>query len=92
MTDTPAPRTRCRRLLADSVEKVLRNAHAYFLRVTGAVDAVKRGGTTSIYVGSLCDLPSFAGKAFLVRVRPELISARFLRRHYFRLFQQYRPR
>ena len=30
-------------------------------------------------------------KAFLAGVRPELISARFLRWYYFRLSQQYRP-
>ncbi len=54
---------------AGSVEKVLCGAQAYFLRATGAVDAVRQGGATSIYAGSLCDLPSFAVKAFLAAVR-----------------------
>lgn len=49
-------------------------------------------GTTSIYTGSLCGLPSFAVKASLSGVRHELISARFLRWYYFRLFQQYRSK
>jgi hypothetical protein len=54
------------------------------------LDAVGCGGATSIYARLLTDLPSLAAKAFIAKVRPELISARFLLPRYFRLFQQYR--
>jgi hypothetical protein len=43
-------------------------------------------GTTSIYARSLRDLSSLAVKAFIAKVRPELISARFLLSRYFDFF------
>jgi hypothetical protein len=77
--------------LADSVEKGRCGAHAHFLKAAHALDAVGCGGTRSIYARSLSDLPSLAAKAFIIKIRSELVSARFLLSRYIRLFQQYRP-
>jgi hypothetical protein len=56
-------------------EKILCGAQAYFLSATGALGTVRHGDHGNLR----WNLPSFAVKAFPVEVRPELISARFLR-------------
>jgi hypothetical protein len=68
-----------------------KSAHAHFLKAADALDAIGCGGTTSIYARSLGDLPSLVAKAFIAKIRSELISARFLLSRYFRIFQRYFP-
>jgi len=69
-----------------------RSPSCHFFKAAYALDAVRCGGTTSIYARSLSDLPRLASKAFIAKVRLEWISAKFLLSRYFRLFQQNRPK
>jgi hypothetical protein len=86
IADVPQPP-----LGADSVEKGRCRERVHFLKTSDGFDVAGTWGTASTFQDRFGDLPSFTTKAFPAGARSELISARFLLRRYFRLFQQNRP-